>query len=186
MAKEPNEDYRKKTYPCPECKVNTVAAPKKDEPLSPIHGYKLYCLDCGKFIAWSGYKKQIAQNGERKFSSQWSAKRVGIDYCQICLRYKDDLGRSEHIETHHIIQVCDGGEDELDNLMFLCTACHNLVHYQRTYLNRHLRPLFEAYKALKLIKKHDPSLHNQVVTIYKKAKVNNGNLTPKERLQGAS
>lgn len=174
MERLPNEDYRHKTYPCHKCGVNTIAAPKEGESIHPIHGFKLYCMDCEAFVAWSGYKKPIARGGERKFSSQWTAKRVGIDYCQICLRDKADLGRAERIETHHIIQVCDGGEDELSNLMFLCTACHTLVHHQRTYLQRHLRRHFEAYKAIRLVRRHDPALHQQVVNIYKAGMVENG------------
>ncbi len=174
MEREPNEDYRNKTYPCSNCGVNIVAAPKQNELIHEIHGYKLYCMDCGKFVAWSGYKKPIVKKGERQFSSQWSAKRAGINYCQACMRDTDNLGNYEQIETHHIVQICDGGEDELSNLMFLCTACHNLIHHQRTYLNRHTKKHREAYKALMLAKKHEPSLYKQVVTLYKKAVADNG------------
>ena len=164
--KIPNEDYKNKTYPCAHCGVNTVANRKDKDPISEVHGYKLYCMDCGNFIAWSGYKKEITKNGERQFSTQWNAKRAGIDYCQICLRNKTDLGRSEKIETHHIIQICDGGEDELKNIMFLCTACHALVHHQRTYLQRHLKSHVEAYKTIQAIKKSSPDVFKTIVEAY--------------------
>ncbi|MGM0377047.1 MAG: HNH endonuclease [Bacteroidota bacterium] len=171
MEKVPNEDYRHKTYPCSHCGVNTVAAPKDYDPIHQIHGYKLHCMDCGNFIGWSGYKKEIIKNGERQFSSQWPAKRAGIDYCQICLRNKTSLGKTEKIETHHIIQICDGGEDELMNIMFLCTACHAFVHHQRTYLQRHLKPQAEAYRAIQVVKEKDPGVYQKFLEIYRGSKV---------------
>ena len=169
----PNEDYKNKTYPCKRCGANTVAKPKPDDTISEIHGYKLYCMDCGCFVGWSGVKKEIVKNGERQFSSQWRPSHVGVDYCQICLRNATELGQSEKLEPHHIIEISNGGKDDLENIMWLCSCCHRLVHHQRTYLQKHLRHHIEAYKAIQAVKAENDSLYHQIIEAYRKARASN-------------
>jgi len=166
----PSLDFRDKKYNCNQCQVKVAAIHKNES--SELHGYKLYCKICGNFVGWSGVKKEIIKDGTRQFSSQWSAKQVGINFCQICLRRKEDLGKSETLEPHHIIQIKDGGLDEISNIQFLCTACHKFVHYQRIYLKEHLKPQIEAFKAIQAVKKVNPNIYKQIVDIYQKEKAN--------------
>jgi len=174
MSRLPNEDYKQKTYPCKQCDANVVADRNIDDPASDIHGYKLYCVDCGSFVGWSGCKKDIKKNGERQFSSQWTAKSVGIDYCQICLRNKTDLGQSERVEPHHIIEISEGGEDSRKNIMWLCTCCHRLVHHQRTYLQKHFSHQREAYRAIQIVKQEDPDIYSRIIELYRQSRGNHG------------
>lgn len=32
------------------------------------------------------------------------------------------------LNVHHIIEVCNGGSDDLDNLLLLCPNCHAVEH----------------------------------------------------------
>lgn len=32
------------------------------------------------------------------------------------------------LNAHHIVEVCNGGTDDLDNLLLLCPNCHALEH----------------------------------------------------------
>ena len=41
--------------------------------------------------------------------------------CKFC-------GYTGMLEVHHIIPVCDGGTNDLDNLILLCELCHCEAH----------------------------------------------------------
>jgi len=43
-------------------------------------------------------------------------------------------GRTEKVENHHIIPRIDGGGDELENKVDLCSACHDYEHAKRNIL----------------------------------------------------
>ena len=96
---------------------------------------KLVCDDCDeRFVAWGpkpdSLKKRRAA-GHKKLSDQ--LKRRGIDYCQICLRHETELPRPEVLMGHHVIEHQVNGSADPENAWQLCTACHALVHWRRTY-----------------------------------------------------
>ena len=118
--------------------------PETDGSINPVHGYKLFCPECKFFVGWGGKAQPVKNgNGERERSSMWTAKRLGHDRCQVCLRHKKHLGIGR-LEVHHVIPIEGGGADSPDNIHVLCTACHKEVHHRRTYLNDHLLPYYEA------------------------------------------
>ena len=39
-----------------------------------------------------------------------------------------NCGSRRHLQCHHIVPVSQGGPDELDNTMTLCSRCHKYVH----------------------------------------------------------
>lgn len=45
--------------------------------------------------------------------------------CEMCGATEDD-GYS--LEIHHITPLSQGGNNDIDNLMLLCTACHKAAH----------------------------------------------------------
>jgi len=52
--------------------------------------------------------------------------KVYYDYtCQRC-GYKSESARK--IVAHHIVYLTDGGKNNLDNLVALCSQCHKYVH----------------------------------------------------------
>ena len=34
------------------------------------------------------------------------------------------------LDVHHVIRVCDGGDDSPDNLMTVCRKCHKKIHHK--------------------------------------------------------
>lgn len=144
-----NTEFRE--FTCPTC--GTVAKPHANGQSHPVHGYKLYCPSCNRWLGWGGKSKNlIDQNGERKFSSQWSAKRLQATYCQCCLRQRERLGEKEVLEIHHVIPIKDGGTDALENIWVLCTTCHKEVHHRRVFFNGHMEKFFKAYQAFQQLK----------------------------------
>ena len=65
-----------------------------------------------------------------------------IDYCEICLRRKGQLGKRGFFEVHHISK--DPSDNQIGNLLLTCKACHQLIHYMQTYMNDHLREYYGA------------------------------------------
>jgi 5-methylcytosine-specific restriction endonuclease McrA len=131
--------------------------------LNEIHGYAFSCAECGRFIAWGGKKKQIVAEGQRQFSTQWSPSRLGISFCQMCLRPDANLGTAESLQSHHILPVKDGGADEPGNLWVVCTSCHRLIHHQRVYLYEHNQKFVDAHEALSRFKQNNPDLYARIM-----------------------
>ena len=99
---------------------------------SEIHGHRYHCIECG-YTWWGGRLKNKDKNIKRPICP--TASDMDISYCQICMLEGRDLGYSETLEVHHI----DDNPQNNDrlNLMVACTACHKLIHYQRTYRYNH-------------------------------------------------
>ena len=51
----------------------------------------------------------------------------------------DQLGVNETMTRDHIFELVDGGKDELENLQILCSACHKLKLWVKTYITTHLQ-----------------------------------------------
>ena len=142
IEKEPNTTFPEMN--CKKCGIKVKPVSNGD--ISPIHGYKLSCPSCNSFVGWGG-KRQIIkdENGIRQKSSQWSADRLNISVCELCRRDKSMLGPGT-LEVHHKIPISDGGPDEPDNILIVCTACHKQIHFLQCYFNRHLSEYFKAVR----------------------------------------
>lgn len=44
--------------------------------------------------------------------------------CEIC-----GFSTTQILVPHHIIRSCDGGSDDLENLILICPNCHSLIHW---------------------------------------------------------
>lgn len=127
--------------PCPRCKE--TVQPETTGKTSEMHGHQVRCPSCS-WVWWGGKLKIIKPKEEKRaFSTQWPPSRLGIDYCQLCLRPKNHLGTNETLHSHHLIRIEDGGPDEPKNILVVCTACHKLIDFIQLYFNKHLLPFFE-------------------------------------------
>jgi len=97
------------------------------------HESKMVCPLCSGFLGWGRKEKNIDKRGKNKVTPS----DHGIEYCQLCLRHKNKLGKFETLEIHHVIEINKHGEDIKENTWLLCTCCHKLTHHLRTYLNDH-------------------------------------------------
>lgn len=150
MTEEPvdieyNENF--KEIECSQCGYK--GKPDKSGKVDKLHGYALRCPMCNKFWGWGGRKKLLRnESGNRVLSSIWTAKRLGIDFCQCCLRKNTHMGDTEQLEVHHVVQVSDGGQDIPANIWVVCTSCHKEIHHRRVYMNAHMSKFFRAYESL--------------------------------------
>lgn len=116
------------TKPCPACQSTETTV--ELTPDGPHYG-KLVCAACGRFLRWQ--LKPETPRSRRPASHKELAKKYGRGYCEWCLTPEDQLPPRQVLEGHHIIEYADGGSDQRDNVLVLCTACHKLAHWMRDY-----------------------------------------------------
>jgi 5-methylcytosine-specific restriction endonuclease McrA len=124
---------------CPFCK-GVLSFTKTD---NLTHYGRLDCLHCNKWIKW-------VRNPETKERTREKTSKINIqailkyhnykeEFCFFCLRKKEQLGEKETLTIDHILEINKDGNDEIENLQILCSACHKLKNWSRLYLNWHLK-----------------------------------------------
>lgn len=98
-----------------------------------------YATRCGDCQAFTWQPKDPENKYRRESKHLDLVKKKGLDYCEICLRKKDEIPPPGTLEAHHIVEYKDGGSDNLENILIACTACHKLIHHQRTYLGHYTK-----------------------------------------------
>jgi len=130
---------------CPECGAEEI--PNVIERLNGATiVYRAECPLCKRFIKWlpkSIFEGAKKPNGKRR-KAVWTPTVMGIDHCELCGRHTGELGKNEKLDAHHKLPIEHGGEDAKDNILILCTPCHRMAHFLRTYLNDHLSHLYES------------------------------------------
>lgn len=112
-----------------------------------VHYGKMVCSECGRFLRWVSKPsdEKRARHGTGKLVKQ--LQKSGIDYCQMCLRHRDELPPSVTFVAHHVIEVQDGGTNDPANLWHVCTICHELIHLlRRNRIDPKDRPIYQNGK----------------------------------------
>jgi len=119
--------YDKKHYGICECGHATV----QFNYLSSNNSLNVYCDNC-----WSKYPKSLSKlksPKRRNDKHQYFAdhqRKANRHFCEVCLTTEYPL------QIHHIIEVKDGGLDDVENLSLLCDPCHTIVHRLRNLTRR--------------------------------------------------
>jgi 5-methylcytosine-specific restriction endonuclease McrA len=106
-----------------------------------IHYAKYVCSKC---YAWYGWVKSPFNEGKRpanKYNPENIMKFHKMDFepiCFFCLRNKNQLGVKETLTIDHIHELDKDGEDIIENMQILCSACHKLKNWARLYINWHI------------------------------------------------
>jgi len=94
----------------------------------------LYCINCGKDLPkrrrkyccddcwttfWGLYDSAFVWG-----SIRWKAMERDGFKCQYCGYTAPDGRRWIGLEVHHVKPRCEGGTDDMDNLITLCKECH--------------------------------------------------------------
>lgn len=122
------------TKPCQRC--GSMETRIEIIPNGP-HYAKELCMRCGVYIRW------IAKPGNLKPKRQKShtdlVEKYSRGFCEICGILQSRIPNNETMEAHHVVEYQSDGDRERENIEIVCTACHNLIHWRRTYLH-HLAP----------------------------------------------
>ena len=105
------------------------------------HYAKCVCPKCDKWLDWV----KNPENGKNQNRAEHK-KLIKLvnesmrDFCWNCSRDKQWLSQlkpSLHLVAHHIIEVCNGGQDTAENIQILCNECHSDVHHRRQLHQRY-------------------------------------------------
>lgn len=110
-----------------------------------IHYGRIDCPKC-KFKGWARNPKsmKIGTTSEKRIGKipiekVFQLHKINEPCCFFCLRKINELGCSETLTVDHIQELDKNGEDIIENMQVLCTACHKLKNWMRLYNNWHFR-----------------------------------------------
>lgn len=91
---------------------------------------KEICPSCESWIKWL---PKPENEKRRRNGSKYTPESLEIYCCELCRRRRDQLGKRGTLHIHHK----DGNykNDVPDNLLVLCTSCHELVHLHKKSVN---------------------------------------------------
>lgn len=111
------------------------------------HWGKYVCPECNRWLCWVTKPDNEKRNRRNSKKLAKPFERAGIDYCQLCLRPREELPPNMVFVAHHVVEVRDGGTDEPSNLWHLCTFCHEMIHLiRRNRANPQCRPTGVAWE----------------------------------------
>ncbi len=94
----------------------------------------------GKWIAWLPSRKNSKERIVLDVKDVLEYHNMKKEpFCFICGRKKEELGSKETLTCDHIVQLVDGGNDEVQNAQVLCSACHKLKNWVVLYVVKHQR-----------------------------------------------
>jgi len=119
---------------CPKCGTdNSVCfefTPKM------VHYGRVHCSDCGYGKGNWVRKPENITARKRSAASKSIVKRFSQGYCEMCLRTEEQLPNNQVLEGHHILGD-ELGKHEREDVWIICTACHRLVGFVRTYFGHY-------------------------------------------------
>ena len=103
-------------------------------PAKAPHYANMRCRQCGKHHGF--IPSPDANKVKRPAAHKNLVEKSGVKHCQMCLRHRDRLVHPDTLTAHHVEEFCKGGDSDMSNLWIVCTACHSLINWTRTYLGR--------------------------------------------------
>lgn len=106
------------------------------EPRGPhTHVWQCTSATCS-YTTWAPKPKNINVRRDLKSARHMLEESGRERRCEICLRSEHELPPLQSLEVHHVIEVQDGGLNDLDNLRWICTEHHAWIHHERRYTAR--------------------------------------------------
>jgi 5-methylcytosine-specific restriction endonuclease McrA len=122
---------------CPHCQSKELTTTLT---ISGIHHARVDCANpfCQRFVEW--LPKPDNERVRRPASQRDLVRKYSKGYCEICLILEPYIPKGEELEAQHIIEYQDGGTNDRENIQIVCTRCHRMIHWMRTYVVDHLIP----------------------------------------------
>lgn len=101
------------------------------------HYAKIDCSKCGRWIRW--LPKPDVEKHRRPAAHRDLVEKFGKGFCELCLRKKDQLPLPQTLIGHHVDPYAKSRNKELkkEDVWILCTMCHRIVEWMRTYMGHY-------------------------------------------------
>lgn len=100
------------------------------------HYGKLVCDMCGCWRRWLPKPDTDPTKHRRTKQHTDLVRQFSKGYCEMCLMTAGELDDGRVLEAHHVLEYQTGGDPSRENIWILCTGCHKLVHWMRTYVGK--------------------------------------------------
>lgn len=122
------------------CRHCQDAGPHRVEVMQTgVHYAKVACGSCGRMLRWLSKPDSDPTKYKRPTKHTNLVADYSRGYCEMCLRKVAELPKGQTLEAQHVIEFANGGSNERDNIWIICTACHRIVHWIRTYHGADMR-----------------------------------------------
>lgn len=115
-----------------------------------VHHARETCAKCLAFVRWIAKPSDDPTKYKRPQKHRNLVAEYSRGFCEMCLRLEDDLPKGQTMEAQHVIEFQDGGSEKRENIWIVCTACHRMIHWLRTYHGRNNITLANQASGMKL------------------------------------
>ncbi len=98
-----------------------------------VHYAELRCSTCGAHNGFLSKPDSDPTKYKRPNAHTNLVEKFSRGFCEMCLVRKEDLPKGQTLEAQHVQEFKDGGSAERANIWIVCTGCHRLIHWVRTY-----------------------------------------------------
>lgn len=100
---------------------------------SGVHYADCTCAKCGKHLGFPPKPDSDPSKYRRPTAHRDLVADYSRGFCEMCLRKHAELPKGQTLEAQHVVEFQDGGGNERGNIWIICTACHRMIHWIRTY-----------------------------------------------------
>lgn len=111
---------------------------------SGVHYGDLRCAECNTHLGFPPKPESDPTKYKRPSKHRDLVREYSKGFCEMCLRSEGELPKGTTLEAQHVQEYQDGGDSTRENIWIVCTACHRMVHWVRTYHGgNHVQPIIE-------------------------------------------
>lgn len=98
-----------------------------------VHYANVRCAKCARQLRWLPKPDSDPTKYRRPTQHRDLVTAYSSGFCEMCLRSQAELPKGQTLEAQHVREFKDGGSNKRENIWIICTGCHRLVHWVRTY-----------------------------------------------------
>lgn len=147
---EYSHDLAPEFHQCRACQCAMPTAIKLEE--KGIHHARLVCSGCGVYIRF--LPKPGQEKKRRPAAARNLVREFSRGFCEMCTRRERDLPPGQCLEAHHVVPYSpdeaatlgfdEPGDNTRENIQIVCTGCHRLIDWARTYVRTHYGRMLRA------------------------------------------
>ena len=112
-----------------------------------VHYADVHCAACGRHLRFLSKPGSDPTKYRRPQQHRELVLAYGDGFCEMCLHAVEELPKGQTLEAQHVREFQHDGSSERENIWIVCTACHRMIHWIRTY-HGHDKPTAELPRGL--------------------------------------